>query len=666
MRKWDNIGSGRIRTCVLNFAKSALCPLSYAPGFRRAFGSFNSWRSSGGGSLRFYILAAVLFLIVPRAFAQGVLINLPPITNSQGQPLAGVTVSVFQASGPANALVCGAPVTVYSNAALSTPISPLVTDGFGNFPFYIATSGTPYGYTVGGQNTNSTTCYGFMAQLAAGSSPAFSSLVVTGAATTQSINGDLWVGSGSGQYASMAACYAALSTGQVCHVTAGWSETFSSSLTISKNNTGFIFHGLATITMGTNQIIVPVSTNGFLLAGAIPFGAYFLAGGVTPTPGLKFVYTGTTTPLLIGANSADTQHIWLENITFDLGGAGSSAIGMQFVRTQLFTVANVHVDFTQAPNTQIGWLMDGTGNFTGNSDIRGFYSLFAQTGIKCIGAGTAGCNNNNLTGGGVFVSGIPGSKGFDIQCGNGNQWHGLDIESAVTTINLGNSGCVTGNEFSVYNGLETTFVNAGAASHDNSVVAMTSDPSAKISDSGTRNIVWYDGTMVHGSLIPAGLAAAPTNQVTLLNQQGALAPITGTGADATVYTFSIPANVLAAGKGVRIRVWANHTTGTGSIRWKTFVGSTAYTDDTATSNSGANGRGYWEVNVFNNAGVQNAQSGASITAVPNNTTTTATFTNFSTVTSAENTVNAVTVKFTFNAANTEQVTGGLWIVELIQ
>lgn len=142
--------------------------------------------------LKFLIpaIVAVLAIALPACAQNGVLINLPPITNSQGQPLAGVTISVFAASGTFPNFTCNTPATVYKDQALTVPFSPLVTDGFGNFPFYIATSGSPYGYTVSGVNTNSTICYGFMAQLAAGSSPNFASLAVTG---NETVGGTLGV-----------------------------------------------------------------------------------------------------------------------------------------------------------------------------------------------------------------------------------------------------------------------------------------------------------------------------------------------------------------------------------------------------------------------------------------------------------------------------------------
>lgn len=150
------------------------------------------------------------------------------------------------------------------------------------------------------------------------------------------------------------------------------------------------------------------------------------------------------------------------------------------------------------------------------------------------------------------------------------------------------------------------------------------------------------------------------NSVTLLNEQNVSSTLTGNGSDQTLFTYSLPANTLGAGKGIRVRVWLSHSSGTANVNYKVSFGATAYANDTT---SGA-GRGYWEVAIFNNPGVQNAQHGVNTIGLPG--TGFGTNVGFFTITSAENTAGTVTIKATFNAANTEQVTIGEWIVELIQ
>jgi hypothetical protein len=153
--------------------------------------------------------------------------------------------------------------------------------------------------------------------------------------------------------------------------------------------------------------------------------------------------------------------------------------------------------------------------------------------------------------------------------------------------------------------------------------------------------------------------ASSTNSVTLLNEQGPAGAITGTGADAVVYTFTIPANVIAAGKGIRVRYWANHNSGATAQTHKLIFGASNYVSNSDTGT----GQVYLEAVIFNNAGVTNAQHGSSVLDVPGLTFNTGTFTG---LTSAEATTGTVVVKTTFNGANTTQLTPGQFIVELIQ
>lgn len=174
--------------------------------------------------LRFLIPAILVVLAIALpACGQGVLMQLPPIVNSQGQPLAGVTVSVFQASGTLPNLVCGTPVKVTEDQALNIPFNAtntnqVTTDGFGNFPFWIAPATNPYGYTVSGTNINSSVCYGFTAMGGSGTFTAITgnslslvgsalvggNLTVTGAtalnggmsSTTGSFTGSVGIGGG--------------------------------------------------------------------------------------------------------------------------------------------------------------------------------------------------------------------------------------------------------------------------------------------------------------------------------------------------------------------------------------------------------------------------------------------------------------------------------------
>jgi hypothetical protein len=152
--------------------------------------------------------------------------------------------------------------------------------------------------------------------------------------------------------------------------------------------------------------------------------------------------------------------------------------------------------------------------------------------------------------------------------------------------------------------------------------------------------------------------ASSANSVTLLNEQGATGALTGNSTDQTVYTYTLPASTLGAGKGLRITLWFTHNVGTAVVTYKVFFGATAYLNNTDAT---AAGQYRAEVVIFNNPGVTNAQHGSNFHNIQG-----AVFIPFTPLTSAITTSSSVVIKFTFNVANTDQVTGGQFITELIQ
>lgn len=150
--------------------------------------------------------------------------------------------------------------------------------------------------------------------------------------------------------------------------------------------------------------------------------------------------------------------------------------------------------------------------------------------------------------------------------------------------------------------------------------------------------------------------ASSGNAITLLNAQGSTGALTGNSSDQTIFTFTIPANVIGSGKGIRVKWSETHTSGTASVTYKLTFGSTALvsysTADVTVQHIGQH-------EIINATGVQNSQIICNwvltnITQVQNATT------------AAENTANPLVVKLTFNVANTDQVTGRFWLIELIQ
>lgn len=159
-------------------------------------------------------------------------------------------------------------------------------------------------------------------------------------------------------------------------------------------------------------------------------------------------------------------------------------------------------------------------------------------------------------------------------------------------------------------------------------------------------------TLTNKTLTGAGSG----NSATLLNSQDTLGNLTGNGTDQTVYTFTIPANTVQAGKGIRLRVFATSNNAV-LVTYKIILGAT--TLGTIANNSGSETDSFM-TEIFNNAGVQNAQVATFFaiggTVIISNAATT----------SAENFANALVLKITANEVAANTVTPKKWIVELIQ
>jgi len=173
-------------------------------------------------------------------------------------------------------------------------------------------------------------------------------------------------------------------------------------------------------------------------------------------------------------------------------------------------------------------------------------------------------------------------------------------------------------------------------------------------DAGTNNLIFTSGGTIHGATLQG---VGSSNGVTLLNFQDVVGPLTGNGADQTVFTYTLPGGTLAKGKGVRIKVWWVHGTGTASVTYKVSFGATAVVN----SASAVTGNGYAEATIMNSVASTASQRASSV-FTPTGTASTI----VSGLNPVETTASGVVIKFTFNVANTDQLTGGEWLVESIQ
>lgn len=162
-----------------------------------------------------------------------------------------------------------------------------------------------------------------------------------------------------------------------------------------------------------------------------------------------------------------------------------------------------------------------------------------------------------------------------------------------------------------------------------------------------------NGIQMFGFKLPTILGS---NNVTLLNRQAPAATITGTGSAATLYSYSLPGNIMAAAKGIRVTCHINHSTGTASTQYAFNFGATSVVFTT----SGNSGYGQLCAEVWNNAGVTNAQTVTTTTVIG------ATSDSRGTTSSSIDTTAPVTITCTFNVVSSDAVTPAGFEVELIQ
>lgn len=449
----------------------------------------------------------LLLLLCSAAFGQGTRVDIPPIVGGTGRPVPNVQVTVCTAT--AIGLPCSPQVLTYTDATLTTACSAgfqvvltgtstcqATTDSLGNGGFWVPPG--KYKYTLTGPNLTGQT-YTVVA-------PCDPSNCTITALTAGSVNGDLWVGTGSGQFANIGACITAAVAGQSCHLPANGSETLAANITL-KNQVCIVTHGLYTVTMGTFSIIGP--------AGVPPcIKSFGLASSTSAGPGanLNLVYTGTGAALDIGTAVSDTRGGNLEGIFINLTGGGANSIGVRERRFQAAYHNNVVVSGGGAnAATEIGFLLDGTGTFTGNNIYDNCTSNGTLAGMRFI------VGNLNKINGGNWSTIVASGIGMDFQNAEGNLVEGVDIESTATAINFANSASVSNNIFwAAFLQSNTTDVVFGAGSkynivHNAQAGAMTVTDNSPVAN---FNMVWgptlgFRFNSVGQLALAAGSASAP-------------------------------------------------------------------------------------------------------------------------------------------------------------
>lgn len=424
-----------------------------------------------------------IFLLSAAAFAQGARWDSVASTTKgiQGQtvtaPIPNPIITVCTAA--ATGIPCSPQVTTYTDSTLVTPCagSTQVTlpgsslcqstgDSQGNYGFWVPAGN--YTYSVSGAGVTAK-LFSVTLPIIGGGPASVTTL------TAVNINGDLWVGNGAGQYASMAACNTAATAGQTCHVTANWTETFTGNLVL-KNKVCFQFHGLATIFLNAFQISAPSTVHACIRG---PFSS-------ATTNYVAFAYTGTGAALDFGDSTGDTDSDDLENFNIDIQSAtnNSGVIGMRLRRIQDSIIQSVLVIGTSSSSNQLGFVLDGSGGgFTGDNTFNSIRTFQVGTGIQFLG----NANINVFNGARVQARNI----GLDFQQANGNIFFG-DVENLPTGVNFSNSANNFGNQIYLYGQVNTTDVVFGAAACGNFVanVGAVAGTQITVTDPGACNDVW--------------------------------------------------------------------------------------------------------------------------------------------------------------------------------
>ena len=157
-----------------------------------------------------------------------------------------------------------------------------------------------------------------------------------------------------------------------------------------------------------------------------------------------------------------------------------------------------------------------------------------------------------------------------------------------------------------------------------------------------------------------GCAAVGGGGGSFVDYQKTAAAVVLDGTDKTIYTTSLAGGALGAGKCLRVNVGWRHTAGSASPTYKVWFGATSLTLGNGafagTSQAGATAL------VCNDPGSTTAQQ---LSQSPGSQNGTGVIIIANPATAAENTTGSVEVKFTVNAAATEQITPQYWLVEKV-
>jgi hypothetical protein len=289
--------------------------------------------------------------------------------------------------------------------------------------------------------------------------------------------------------------------------------SLSSNLTLSKSNTKILL-GNMTLSMGSNQIIIPARTTSVAIIGQGPLGSIT----AQTAQGTYLSYTGTDYAIKVGGSTAFTEKVLIEDLSIHTTNVAGGGIKLTNGLYNHFHRLDIN---TPLPSSSaIGVLMEGTGGigaegyelytaFTNidNCTIRDFHN-----GVRFGGRADL-CNSNWINGGAILgPNHSAGSIGAWMNAGVSNWIFGTYISGFATGLQVdagvrwngangitfeSNTTNVSTNASSSFNSFTYSAVNGGTdsgAGTMNSLIDMNNLAIGKDS-SGTQTVIRSSGIM---------------------------------------------------------------------------------------------------------------------------------------------------------------------------
>ena len=260
------------------------------------------------------------------------------------------------------------------------------------------------------------------------------------------------------------------------------SQSLSSDLVIA-NKSITILAGQTTLAMGSNRIVVQPGANEFAFtgysAGWGPDQSY-TAGGTT------LQYTGNGSGFKVGASTAATNFIRLENFQVDASSGGSAVRAMEIDNTIGATLSNLKLLVsTSTGTTQEALRLDGTGGMNAYVVLNNLYLGGGHNTLHLTGASGQGNSAFQIIGGTARTNNTTDGTGVLLEYSSNIDFLGFDVESALVGYSFGASAMqnILSEARTEGNTTDFSFISGAAYNNIRSVTLPT------VNDSDGRNSV---------------------------------------------------------------------------------------------------------------------------------------------------------------------------------